>query len=98
MLEKEPLVNGRVRVTFRVSRHIWADHIALVGDFNGWNTRSHFLQQTHDDEDWHISLELEADRSYRFRYIVDGEDWIDDDHADGCEPNPYGGFDSVVCT
>lgn len=98
MIEMEVLGNGKVRVTFHVSRHIWADHIALVGEFNDWDTQRHPLRQSRDNHDWHITLELEAGRRYRFRYIVDGENWIDDDHADDCEPDPYGGFDSVVCT
>jgi hypothetical protein len=41
---------------------------------------------------------LEANNSYRFRYLVDGEEWMDDDHADGYEANVFGGFDSVVST
>ena len=98
MLEKEPLENGTVRVTFRISHHIWADAIALAGEFNDWNVHSHPLHQTRDDGEWHLSLILERDRAYRFRYLVDGREWMDDDHADGCEPNPFGGFDSVVFT
>ena len=98
MLEKESLRNGYVRITFRVSRYIWADSIALVGDFNDWDAHSHLLHQTCGDDDWHISLVLECRRAYRFRYLVNGEEWMDDDHADDYEPNPYGGFDSVVLT
>ncbi|MGC8780490.1 MAG: isoamylase early set domain-containing protein [Anaerolineae bacterium] len=98
MLEKVPLDNGTVRVTFRISREIWADRIALVGDFNNWDLHRHCLRQTRDDENWHITLELEAGRAYRFRYVLDEGEWICDDHADGCIPDPYGGFDSVVYT
>jgi 1,4-alpha-glucan branching enzyme len=98
MLEKERLENGHVRVTFSVSHHIWADTIALVGEFNDWNTSCHPLSRTHDNEEWHISLILEANSAYRFRYLVDGKEWMDDDHADGYEPNPFRGFDSVVRT
>jgi 1,4-alpha-glucan branching enzyme len=98
MLEKEPLANGCVRVTFRVSQDIWADDIALVGEFNNWDTHTHLLSQTSADKDWHIALDLETGRSYRFRYLVNGEEWMDDDHADGYTPNPYGGFDSIVRT
>ncbi len=98
MLHKEPLENSHVRTTFRVSHHIWADSIALVGEFNGWNAHSHPLQQTRDDGEWHTSLILEANRAYRFRYLVNGEEWMDDDHADSYEPNPFGGFDSVIFT
>jgi 1,4-alpha-glucan branching enzyme len=98
MLEKEPLENGTVRVTFRVSHSIWADSVALVGEFNGWDAHSHPLHQTRDDGEWHISLVLQADKAYRFRYLVDGGEWMDDDHADGYEANAFGGFDSVVLT
>lgn len=98
VLDKEKLDNGLVRVTFRVSHKIWADQIALVGDFNNWDAHRHLLRRTRQDGEWHISLDLEACGSYRFRYLVDGQMWMDDDHADGCEPNAYQGFDSVVCT
>jgi 1,4-alpha-glucan branching enzyme len=98
MLEKELLENGTVRVTFRISHYIWADSISLVSDFNGWDACSHPLHQTRDDGEWHISVVLQRNRTYRFRYLVDGREWMDDDHADGYEPNPFGGFDSVVFT
>jgi 1,4-alpha-glucan branching enzyme len=98
MLEKEPLENGTVRVTFRVSHYIWADSIALVGDFNNWNTHSHLLHQSHNDGEWHIALDLHKNRRYHFRYLVDDTEWMDDDHADGYRANPFGGFDSVVIT
>ena len=98
MLEKEVLKNGMVRVTFHVSEQIWAECIALVGEFNAWDAHAHKLCQTHADHSWHISVDLEPDRSYRFRYLLDGAEWMDDDHADGCESNPFGGFDSIVQT
>jgi len=98
MFEKEPLGKDYVRVTFRVSHHIWADSIALVGEFNNWDVHSHPLHQTHDDGEWHISLVLEAKSAYRFRYLVDSKEWMDDDHADGYEPNFFGGYDSVAFT
>jgi 1,4-alpha-glucan branching enzyme len=69
-----------------------------VGEFNDWDTHRNPLCRTCDDTEWHTSLVLEANRSYRFRYLVDGKEWMDDDHADGWEPNPFGGFDSVVFT
>jgi 1,4-alpha-glucan branching enzyme len=67
MLVKEPLDNGHVRITFRVSHTLWANAIALVGEFNNWNPHSHPLHQTRDDGEWHISLLLRANSTYRFR-------------------------------
>jgi 1,4-alpha-glucan branching enzyme len=98
MLEKEPLENGLVRVTFRVSHFIWADEITVVGDFNDWSRHHDPLRQAREDEEWEVSLTLEAGQVYRFRYLVNDEEWMDDDHADGYEANPFGGFDSIVRT
>jgi 1,4-alpha-glucan branching enzyme len=98
MIEKESLGNGHVRVTFRVSQEIWADSIALVGEFNDWDPHSLPLHQCRGDEGWSVTIELEAGRTYRFRYVVDGEEWMDDDHCDGYELNVYATSDSVVRT
>ena len=40
--------------------------------------------------------ELEAGRRFKFRYLVDGKEWLNDWHADDHLENPYGSFDSVV--
>jgi hypothetical protein len=40
---------------------------------------------------------LEGGRRYRYRYLADGERWINDWAADAYAPNPFGGDDSVVC-
>jgi hypothetical protein len=42
-------------------------------------------------------MSLEPGRRYRYRYLADGERWINDWAADDYQPNPYGGDDSVVC-
>jgi hypothetical protein len=39
---------------------------------------------------------VETGREYRFRYLLDGERWQNDQAADGYVPNPYGGQDSVL--
>lgn len=96
MLEKEASGNGRVRVTFRISKYLWADQVALIGEFNDWDPHAHLLQQTHLDTDWHITLELEMGHSYHFCYLVDGEHWMDDDQADSYVLNAFGRVDSVV--
>jgi hypothetical protein len=40
--------------------------------------------------------QLEAGRRYGFRYLVDGEQWLNDRHADDYVENAYGSDDSVV--
>ncbi len=98
MLQKERLDSGRVRVTFRISAAIWAETIALVGEFNEWDAEAHYLRRSRVDGEWSIALDLPPGSSYRFRYLVNGEDWMDDDHADEYVTNAFGGVDSVVRT
>jgi hypothetical protein len=43
-----------------------------------------------------LTADLEAGRTYRFRYLLDGERWDNDWAADAYVPNSFGGDDSVV--
>lgn len=86
---------GKVIVTFEIPGSIWAERINLVGDFNDWDRESLPFRQNRQG-DWEIELELDAGCEYRFRYLMDGEHWRDDWHADGHVPNPYGSYDTVV--
>ena len=86
---------GKVLVTFEIPGTIWAERISLLGDFNDWDPDSLPFQRTREG-DWQIELELEAGRKYSFRYLLDGEHWRDDWHADSHVPNPHGGYNSVV--
>jgi hypothetical protein len=48
------------------------------------------------DAEWSAAIELEGDRRYRFRYLLDGKKWLKDWYADDYEDNAYGTCDSVV--
>jgi hypothetical protein len=74
MIEKQSSAGlAGVRVTFRMSRAIWADRVAVVGDFNGADQEAFPMIQSVLDPDWHITLDLDLDRRYRFFYLCDGE-------------------------
>ncbi|ABY34264.1 MAG TPA: glycoside hydrolase family 13 [Chloroflexus aurantiacus] len=96
MIAKQPGPAGKVRVTFSLPASLWADTIYLVGDFNGWNPHATPLRAT--EHGWMITLDLEAGRTYQYRYLVNGNEWHNDWNADGYAPNPYGGNNSVVET
>lgn len=88
---------GKVtRVTFSLPDSVWADVIYLVGDFNGWNNTSHPFTVGRDGA-WSITVDLELDREYQFRYRRDGE-WMNDNAADGYVENPYGSDNFIVVT
>ena len=83
-----------VDVAFTLPADVHADSVALCGDFNDWSAEATALERG-DDGSWQISIPLEPGRSYRYRYLLDGERWANG-QADRYEPNPYGGDDSVI--
>ena len=100
MIAKQPSDKPeRLLVTFQLPGSIWAESVHLVGDFNGWNRHSHPLVHSRDgDSMWEITLELEAGKTYQFRYLVNGRDWQNDWNADRYVSNPFGGDNSVLET
>jgi 1,4-alpha-glucan branching enzyme len=97
MIKKEPTEKeGRVLVTFELPSSMWAERVNLVGEFNDWDTRATPMTRSRTNADWKAAIELEAGRRYRFRYLVDGREWLNDWHADDYVENPYGSDDSVV--
>jgi 1,4-alpha-glucan branching enzyme len=95
MVTKVPSKPGKVAVTFSMPASIGAKMFHVVGDFNDWSTTATPLNLS--EEGWCVSLELDAGRSYQYRYLVDGR-WFNDWKADGYEPNEHGGDNSVVVT
>jgi hypothetical protein len=83
-----------VDVAFTLPADVDAGSVALCGDFNGWSAEATALERG-DDGSWQVSIPLEPGRSYRYRYLLDGERW-ENGQADRYEPNPYGGVDSVI--
>jgi len=97
-LEKKYLKQGSVcSVTFVLPKAAAPDasSVCILGEFNNWSADAHPLARR-EEGDFVITLELEAGRAYRFRYVIDGWKFENDWFADRYEPNPYGGEDSVV--
>jgi hypothetical protein len=88
----------QVLVTFELPASIWAERITVVGDFNDWDPTAHPLVQTRDNENWHITLALQPNRTYRFRYLIDGRQWSNELHADGYASTEDGIPCSVIKT
>ena len=72
-----------------------AGTVHLCGEFNEWSTTATPLARS-DDGVWRTTLDLEPGRTYRFRYLIDGERWENDWVADEYTANPYGSDDSIV--
>jgi 1,4-alpha-glucan branching enzyme len=85
-----------VRVTFSLTSNILAERVTLVGDFNDWDTMATPMRQDRPGADWQVSLDLASGCCYRFHYLVDDKQWLNDWHADDFLENPYGSSDSAV--
>ena len=94
MIETRTDGDDRVLVTFRLPAMVGARQAAVVGEFNSWSEDAHPMEA---DGDGHtITIPLAPGRTYRFRYLVDGERWENDWAAHGYVPNEFGGDDGVI--
>jgi 1,4-alpha-glucan branching enzyme len=87
---------GNVQVIFELPSNMWAERVNLVGEFNDWDTTATPMSRNRSDANWKATVELPAGGRYRFRYLIDGKEWLNDWHADDHVDNPYGSYDSVV--
>jgi hypothetical protein len=85
---------GYVRIRFELPPFLWAVHVAVVGDFNGWCPTATPLRQDREGV-WQAQVDLPLGSRCEFRYLVDGA-WMTDYHADDFVANPYGSDNSVV--
>jgi hypothetical protein len=86
---------GTVDVIFTLPADVDAERVALCGDFNDWSADTIGCART-EDGTWQAIVALAPGRSYRYRYLLDGERWENARQADRYLPNPFGGVDSVV--
>jgi 1,4-alpha-glucan branching enzyme len=97
MIGKESLPgDGHVRVTFRLPHTTRADRVNVVGEFNDWDSTATPMRHSRCDAEWIATVVLKAGQRYRFRYLLDGKEWLNDWYADDFEDNVYGTSDSVV--
>lgn len=87
------------KVRFKVQKNVIgsAETVNLVGDFNNWDERAGAMKKLKNG-DFSAILDLELDRSYQFRYLVDDTRWINDESADIYLPSPFPGEENSVIT
>lgn len=96
MLKKNPSKTGKLsRVTFEFLPSFQATSVSLCGEFNDWNSEIHPMTQRKDGR-FSITVSLETGKSYRFKFLIDGDVWENDSDADGFRLNEFGSEDSVI--
>ncbi len=86
------------KVTFRLPGEAAAsaESANIVGEFNGWNIYATPMRRLKNGS-FTVTIDLEPNREYQFRYLLDDETWENDGEADKYVSHPYGdGENSVV--
>lgn len=68
--------------------------LRLVGDFSGWQPLAQQMQR--DSEGWWRLRMALPPGEYRFKYLIDADQWEADFAAYGVEPDKLGGWNSVL--
>ena len=86
------------KVTFRIPGEVAKEHknASLVGDFNSWNPKQTKMTKLKKDGSFSVILELEKDKEYQFKYMLDKDTWINESEADKLIHNEYGTDNSVI--
>lgn len=72
-----------------------ASRVALVGDFNRWDVRTHQLDPAGADGVWSISVTLPPGQ-HEYAFVIDGRQWVADPAAAIAVSDEFGGRSSVV--
>ena len=85
------------KVTFRLPGEAAAsaESANIVGEFNDWNIYATAMKRLKNGS-FVVTLDLEPNREYQFRYLLDDEIWENDGEADKYISNPYGDSENSV--
>ncbi|MCB0516137.1 MAG: isoamylase early set domain-containing protein [Chitinophagales bacterium] len=72
-----------------------AGNVSLLGDFNNWDANANPMKSSKKG-DYSVSLNLESGKEYQFRYLVDGNVWLNENEADKLVPAPFGVENSLI--
>jgi hypothetical protein len=73
------------------------ESIHLVGEFSDWDLDA--MPMTRDrDGTFRLTLEMEPGQTAQFRYLLNGDQWYNDWHADAYVLNAFGADNCVVVT
>jgi len=90
--EPPRVVPGRIGFSFHDDA---ARTVAVACSFSGWDPVCHVLVRA-EDGIWRAELPAPEPGRHRYKIVVDGERWIADPGNHLREPDPYGGWDSIL--
>ena len=97
MITKTLRKDGTLLICFYTEVLPEAESVHLVGSFDDWNVNAHPMRRLKDGR-FMARRRLAPNCSHEYRYLVNGESWINDAEAESYAPNPYGSDNCVVTT
>jgi 1,4-alpha-glucan branching enzyme len=97
-IKKQYLKNkSQCKVTFRVHKEMGngAKQMHVVGEFNQWDKGTTPMKH-HKDGSFAVTVDLDPNKKYQFRYLADGVNWLNDKDADTYIHCPYGNCENSV--
>lgn len=73
-----------------------AEKVQLVGDFNEWNVKKAIDLKKFKNGTFKTTLDLDTEKEYQFKYLIDSERWENDGEADKYVNNGVSADDNFV--
>lgn len=73
-----------------------AKTVNLLGDFNNWDPKNAITLKKNKDGSFKVTIDLEVEKEYQFKYLFDGKQWENDWEADKYVNNGIGKEENSV--
>lgn len=72
------------KVTFTMDKEAvqGAGKVDLLGEFNNWNTAEPVVMKKLKNGNFKVTIDLPSESEFQFKYLLDGEIWVNDLEAD----------------
>ncbi|MEM7127239.1 MAG: isoamylase early set domain-containing protein [Chloroflexota bacterium] len=104
MLKQKYVKSRKVcKVTFELPKkelppEVEAQEVKVVGDFNNWDANATPMKRIKSTGAYKIVVELEPEKVYQFRYLINDDCWLNDATASAYVSNGFGSQNGVVKT
>lgn len=95
MITKTPRKDGLVAICLYTEPLPEAESVQIVASFDDWDAQP--MRRLKDGRFMAMRF-LPPGARHEFRYLVNGDTWINDPEAESYSPNPYGSDNCVVTT
>lgn len=91
-VEYPEITENQVRLLYTKKQ---AKTVEVAGSFNNWKTGEYFLHKNKLGI-FEGTIDLPAQGTWEYKFLVDGETWVDDSLNTNKHYDSYGGFNSVI--